>query len=525
MSTIRVLADRRHLWAFVAGCIAVTAGVVLHLPMYWMGRDMGFHLADMPMDDGMLWGMALIVAGLAVAGYGLLPRKIGMAHLPADADVVVSAPEDAPLGAAHGRLMIVLTIALVIDVMKPASLGFVVPGMRSEYSVSAATVAWLPFAALCGTVAGSVLWGWLADLYGRRASILLSAVMFVGTSICGAMPSLWWNVGMCFLMGAAAGGMLPVTYALLAETMPSKQRGWALVLVGGLGAAGGYLAASALSAWLVPIFSWRILWFLNLPTGLALIFLNVFIPESPKFLLALGRVREAHVVLRRFGCVVREGVGAALAERVPGAAPRLAVPTAYIAQTVALSVVALAWGLINFGLLLWMPAHLVAKGYSMGVSSGLLAASALIAVPTVFVAAWLYSRWSSKGALVGAIALCGAGLLGLIHLELSSPANASPVLVIALLIVGINGIIAMILPYAAESYPLQVRARATGWVAACTKAGGLAAQLLSLLGLVPGLAWAAVLALVPVLLSLFLVVRYCAETRGRDLRDLEARPG
>jgi putative MFS transporter len=523
LTPLAVLADRRHLVAFVAGCLAVTAGVVLHLPMYWMGREMGFRLADMAMDAAMLWGMALIVAGLAVAGYGLLPKRLGLTHAPADPDIVVSAPEDAPLGAAHWRLMIVLTIALVIDVMKPASLGFVVPGMRDEYAVSAATVAWLPFAALCGTVLGSVLWGWLADLYGRRASILLSAVMFVGTSICGAMPSLWWNVGMCFLMGAAAGGMLPVTYALLAETMPSKQRGWALVLVGGLGAAGGYLAASALSAWLVPLLSWRILWFLNLPTGLALIFLNVFIPESPKFLLALGRIREAHAVLQRFGCIVREGPS--VASRPADVASVMVVPTAYLAQTVALSIVALAWGLINFGLLLWMPAHLVAKGYSMGVSSGLLAASALIAVPTVFVAAWLYSRWSSKGALVGAIALCGAGLLGLIHLELSSPQDASPVLVIALLIVGINGIIAMLLPYAAESYPLQVRGRATGWVAACTKAGGLAAQLLGLLGLVPGLAWAAVLALVPVLLALLLVVRYCAETRGRDLRDLEGQAG
>ena len=525
MTPLAILADRRHLVAFVAGCLAVTAGVVLHVPMYWMGRDMGFRLADMAMDAEMLSGMALIVAGLVVAGYGLLPRKLGLAHAPADPDVVVSAPEDAPLGAAHWRLMIVLTIALVIDVMKPASLGFVVPGMRAEYGVSAATVAWLPFAALCGTVVGSVLWGWLADLYGRRASILLSAVMFVGTAICGAMPSLWWNVGMCFLMGAAAGGMLPVTYALLAETMPSKQRGWALVLVGGLGAAGGYLAASALSAWLVPILSWRIMWFLNLPTGLALVFLNVFIPESPKFLLALGRIREAHSVLQRFGCIVREGASGAAAPRPMEATPRVAVPTAYLAQTVALSVAALAWGLINFGLLLWMPAHLVAKGYSMGVSSGLLAASALIAVPTVFLAAWLYNRWSSKGALVGAIALCAAGLLGLIHLELSSPQDASPVLVIALLIVGVNGIIAMILPYAAESYPLQVRGRATGWVAACTKAGGLAAQLLGLLGLVPGLAWAAVLALIPVLFSLFLVMRYCAETRGRDLRDLEGQPG
>src|SRR5664279_5670827 len=400
MNPTRVLADRRHLWAFVAGCVAVTAGVVMHLPMFWMGRDNGFRLADMPMDAPMLWGMALIVAGIGVSAYGLLPKRMRAGTVAArdvSAELSITSSEDAPLVFAHWRLMLVLTVALVIDVMKPASLGFVVPGMQTEYAVSTAVVAWLPFAALCGTVVGSVLWGWLADLYGRRASILLSAVMFVGTSICGSMPSLWWNVGMCFLMGAAAGGMLPVTYALLAETMPSKQRGWALVLVGGLGAAGGYLAASALSAWLQPTFSWRILWFLNLPTGLALIFLNVFIPESPKFLLALGRIREAHGVLRRFGCVVREDDGARPRAAGGGRAPGVAVPTAYLGQTIALSVAALAWGLINFGLLLWMPAHLVAKGYSMGVSSSLLASSALIAVPTVFVAAWLYSRWSSKG--------------------------------------------------------------------------------------------------------------------------------
>jgi MFS family permease len=90
------------------------------------------------------------------------------------------------------------------------------------------TVAWLPFAALAGTVVGSVAWGVLADVYGRRASIVLSAVMFVGTSICGAMPDFWWNVGMCFMMGAAAGGMLPVAYALLAEIMPTRHRGWSL---------------------------------------------------------------------------------------------------------------------------------------------------------------------------------------------------------------------------------------------------------------------------------------------------------
>ncbi|MEP7101816.1 MAG: MFS transporter [Burkholderiales bacterium] len=520
MTPTRVLADRPHLWAFILGCLAVTAGVLMHLPMFWMGRDNGFRLAEMPMDAEMVWGMGLIIVGLAVAAYGLLPKAPTL-RAEATQSLNVSAPEDAPLSPAHWRLMVVLTIALVIDVMKPASLGFVLPGMAAEYAVPKTTVAWLPFAALCGTVLGSVLWGWLADLYGRRASILLSAVMFVGTAICGAMPSLWWNVGMCFLMGAAAGGMLPVTYALLAETMPSKHRGWVLVLVGGLGAVGGYLAASGLAAWLEPILSWRILWFLNLPTGLVLIFLNAFIPESPKYLVARGRLDEARQTLRRFGCTIHDD--ATFAPTVL-ARPRVASPIGthgLVARTWALSITAIAWGLINFGLLLWMPVHLVEKGYSMAISSSLLAASALIAIPTVFVAAFLYSRWSSKGSLLGAIAVTALGLVGLIQLELSSAANASPVWPIALLIVGINAIIAMLLPYAAESYPLGIRGRATGWVAACTKGGGLIAQLLSLLGLVPALFVAALAILVPVLLALVLVWRFCIETRGRDLRDLE----
>jgi putative MFS transporter len=192
-----------------------------------------------------------------------------------------------------------------------------------------------------------------------------------------------------------------------------------------------------------------------------------------------------------------------------------------VARTWAFSVTAIAWGLINFGLLLWMPAHLVAKGYSMALSSQLLAASGLIALPTVFVAAFLYSRWSSKGALIGSIALTALGLLGILQLEMSASATASPVLPIALLIVGINGIIAMLLPYVAESYPLAIRGRATGWVAACTKGGGLIAQLLSLLGLVPAFGLAALIILIPVLVAFGLVLRFGVETRGKDLRDLD----
>ena len=510
------LSDRQAVWAFLLGCVAVTAGVCAHLPMFATARSMGYRMAGMPMDGLMLAGMALIVSGTMLAAYGLLPRNLA-AQQAAAADIMIAAPEDAPLGLAHWGLMAVLVIALVIDVMKPASLGFTVPGMIGEYGVPKRTVSLVPFFALAGTVTGSVVWGWIADVYGRKASILLSAVMFVGTSICGAMPSLAWNIAMCFMMGAAAGGMLPVTYALLAEMMPSKHRGWSLVLVGGLGAVGGYFAASGLSALLQPVFGWRILWLANLPTGLTLILLGAFIPESAKFLLARGRVEEAEAVMRRFGAKAQRASDATIARRRGSDA---LTGIRLYGKLAALSMCALSWGLINFGLLLWLPADLVAKGYSVGLSSRLLAESALIAFPTVFVAALLYSRWSTKWALATMIALTLAGLLLVLRLEQSG--TGSPVLPVALLIVGSNGIIAIVLPYAAESFPLRVRGRATGWVAACTKAGGLMAQGLTIGGVVLSMGYSSLLVMAPTVLSLVLVAWFGTETRGRDLRDLEA---
>ena len=517
MISTSTLSDRRGLWAFVLGVVLVTGGVLMHAPMFLMGWHNHFVLAGMPIGWDMVVGMAAIVGGCGVAAYGLLPRDIA-GQLTAQHDIVVSPPEDAPLGPAHWALMSILVIALMIDIMKPATLGFTLPGMMSEYHVTKAVVSSFPFSALAGTVLGSVIWGALADIYGRKATMLLSAVMFVGTSICGAMPSLWWNVGMCFMMGVAAGGMLPVTYALLAEMMPSRHRGWALVLVGGLGAVGGYFAASTFSAILQPFFGWRILWVLNLPTGLSLVVLGAFIPESAKFLLARGRREEARMVMERFGSRARQTFVAehVAFERGPSVA---LTGRAFFGKLSALSLGAICFSLINFGLLLWLPADLIAKGYSVGVSSKLLAESALIAFPTVFIVAYLYSGWSTKWSLVGSLAVTLAGLAGVLWLELTGA--GSPVLPVALLIVGTNALIAMLLPYTAESFSLRIRGRTTGIVAACTKAGGMVAQLLAILTLVPPLAVVAVVIMVPTAVTLLLVALFGKETRGRDLRDLD----
>jgi len=506
--------QRRNTIAFWLGCAIVTVGVMLHIPMYLMGADMGYALAGMPMDAGMYWGMAAIVGGIAMVCYGLLPNA------PASENRVIETiapPEDAPLTSAHWGVALLLAVALIIDIMKPATLGFVTPGMRDEYGVTRQMVAWFPLSALTGTVIGSFIWGALADIYGRRAAILLSSVMFIGTSICGAMPEFWWNVFMCLMMGMAAGGMLPVAYALLAEIMPTRHRGWMLVLIGGIGAVGGYFAASVLSQVLQPEFSWRIMWFLNLPTGLILIALSPLLPESARFLQQMGRGAEARAALARFGAV-------ASTAPVAGHEDHSHLPPIdreFLGRTGALTIAALSWSLVNFGLLLWLPSALMAEGRSVAASSGLIAKSTLISMPIVLISAWLYAVWSTKWSLVAMAGVMALGLIGFLLRSIGFAPLADPVIPLTLVIIGSSGVISILLPYTAENYPIRIRGRATGWIAGCSKLGGLLAQGLAVASAAPPFGIAAFLIAIPTTASLILVGWLGRETRGRDLREID----
>ena len=512
--------------AFWSGSLLVAVGVALHLPMFWMGRKTGFKLAGMPMDTGMLVGMALIILGIVAAAYGLFPRSQPQ---PFRYGSIVP-PEDAPLTRGHWIQIALLGVALVVDVMKAATLGFVIPGMRAEYGLGAAAIAVLPVVALTGTTVGSFLWGALADIYGRRASILLAAVMFVGTSICGAMPSFAWNIFMCFLMGLAAGGMLPVANALLAEIMPTRHRGWCLVLIGGIGTIGGYYATSELSALLQPFFGWRVMWLLGFPSGLILIALSPLLPESARFLLETGRVEEARNMLARYGAVIHADHSAAApydAPEIDNSDSRASRARLYsrplLGLNIALTLAALAWGFVNFGVLLWLPASLIAEGRSVGLMSAVIARSALIAIPTVAVATYLYSVWSSKRVLLLAIGVTTLGLLAtLLRNSTVLPFLSNPVVSVSLLIVGTSAVISILMPYAAESFPVRQRGRATGWVAGCSKVGGVIAQGFAVFALVPAFGLTAGAIAIPMVGSLLLIAVFGHETRGRDLRDLEA---
>ena len=507
-----------HPAAFWVGCAAITLGVFAHLPMFVHASHMGYQMAGMEMDATMLTGMGLIPFGLLLAAWGMLPRLAGVSGA-AGAPLLFHVADGAPLNREHWKLVLVLVLALTVDVQKPATLGFVMPGLTSEYGIASQTAGLLALVALTGTTVGSVLWGRIADRYGRRAAILLSAMMFVGTAICGAMPSFEWNLVMCFLMGASAGGLLPIAFTLMAETVPAAHRGWLLVALGGIGTSAGYLLAAGSAALLEPLFSWRVLWLLGLPTGALIIFLDRYIPESPRFLARVGLEDEARAVLAKFSGVVDES---------PATAPSAtALPTAGAgskrgAITFGLICCGLAWGLVNFGFLLWLPTSLGSMGMDPAAASALLARSALLALPGTLVVIWLYHRWSSVKTLVLFILLTAVALLAFFAASVAGIRSA-PVMIgiIALLLFCASGVIAMLIPYAAEIYPADQRATGSGLVAASSKAGGILGAAGAVLGVFGNLGLSALLIALPLVLAAGLLLRSGIETRGRRLEQIQ----
>lgn len=517
---------------FWLGVTAIITGVALHAPMFVGARGEGYVLRGMGWDRWMFAGMALVVGGLGavVYGIGLRFERKQVAREPAGREF--EALDSSHLRPAHLKLMLVMIIAIAVDTLKPFTFTFILPGVAQEYDLASPSRAapgqlpaavW-PFVAVVGTVIGSLVWGHLADRVGRRATILVIASMFMATSVCGVMPALYSNLVMCFLMGFSVGGLLPIVYSLLTETIPIRRRGQLIVLVAGIGTALGFLLASWLANWLIPLFSWRVMWFFGVPTGLALILLNRHIPESPRFLLAHGRRDEAHAVMRSFGIVpaARAAADVPRAPREEAPAARRVYQRPYRGITFSLVAFGLAWGLANFGFLVWLPSYVAKAGVSASAVTAILAKAALFSVPGSLLVAWLYGRWGSRSTLIASACLTAAtlGVFAAVGEELARQPALFTAMVAALL-VSLWASIAVLAPYSAEVYPTTIRGIGAGVSAGATKLGGAFALGLSVAAIAPpAISGSALLAAIPAMLAALMLLVFGIETRGRALEEI-----
>jgi putative MFS transporter len=450
----------------------------------------------------------------------------------------VRAMDEAPIKPAHIGLLLVMAAAITIDVMKPTSLAFIAPGIAQEYGLksplnpnaSGLPVALYPLAGIAGTVIGSFLWGWFGDKIGRRASILLAAVLFIAVSTCATMPTFQLNVFSCFVMGLGVGGMLPITFALMAETIPARHRGWVMVLIGG-DVAGAYIITSWLASTIAApdAFGWRMLWLVGFPTGLILVLLNRWIPESPRFLLQHGREDEARVIMERYGAVVVEGEDSLLKVE---SHVRSRFAQLFSRDFVGLSMIVLLLGLgigfVQYGFQQWIPSNLVKLGFKDVTAARILRDSALIGFPLNFPIAWLYGFWSAKKTIAIMVILTTSALIGFVVAPTSALVQdeQSTFLLYVLLIVpiwGISSLTAVMIAYASEIFPTRVRSRGSGLAAGATKFGGVVILALVAAAIAaPSIRVSALYGAIPLILALVALMAFGVETKKKQLERITA---
>jgi len=513
--------------AFWIGFALVCVGVSLQLPMYINASDIGYQLVGHSMSTTMMFGMGMVIVGILTTLYSLMPPSAEKDN--SEYNLKIRAMDDAPINWTHIGLLFVMAAAITLDVMKPTILSFVVPGMAREYGLKSPVnpggtipVALLPLCGITGTVFGLFVWGWLGDKIGRRSSILMAGVIFIATSACGSMPEFWMNCIMCLVMGWGVGGMLPIMFTLMAESIPARHRGWMMVLIGG-DVAGAYIITSALASWLVPHYTWRILWLIGFPTGFLLILLNRWIPESPRYLLNRGRIQEAKKVMKRFGAVALkekkkdEKVETAVKDQF-----RQLFKPPYLGITATVAILALGGGFVEFGFELWIPSNLQHLGLSEAGSYKLLRNAALIGFPLNFVVAWMYGFWSSKRTIILLTVLTAGSMLGFIFA--GDAVIHNELLLYTLLIIpiwGISSVISILSAYAAEIYPTRIRSRGSGLVAGFSKFGGVLVIALVVVAIAPpSIAMTALIGAVPLAVAALAIGIYGVETRKRQLEKI-----
>jgi putative MFS transporter len=189
-----------------------------------------------------------------------------------------------------------------------------------------------------------------------------------------------------------------------------------------------------------------------------------------------------------------------------------------------LLVCGLAWGLANFGFLLWLPVNLTQLGVDPKAASALLAKGAVYAVPGIALVVTLYQRWSSVKSLVLFIALSALSLLAFAAIGwMQLRSQAVTIAAVAALLVSTSGVIAMLIPYAAEIYPVHLRGTGAGVIAASSKAGGILGAALGVAGFFEHFELSALSIAATMAMAAAMLLRAGIETRGQRLEDIERR--
>jgi DHA2 family multidrug resistance protein len=192
----------------------------------------------------------------------------------------------------------VVALAAFMEVLDTSIANVALPYIAGNLAASNDQSTWVLTSYLASNAIILPISGWLAGAFGRKRFFMTCLVIFTVSSVlCGLAPSLGLLLFFRVLQGAGGGGLQPMAQAILADTFPPQQRGLAFALYG-ITAIIAPTVGPTLGGWITFSYSWRWIFFINLPIGLATLLLVRRFVEDPPY---LSRIKAAGVKLDYVG--------------------------------------------------------------------------------------------------------------------------------------------------------------------------------------------------------------------------------
>jgi DHA2 family multidrug resistance protein len=203
---------------------------------------------------------------------------------------------------------VVVALAAFMEVLDTSIANVALPYMAGNLGASNDQSTWVLTSYLVSNAIILPMTGWLAGAVGRKRFFMSCLAVFtVSSLLCGFAPSLSFLLLFRVLQGAGGGGLQPMAQAILADTFPPEKRGLAFALYG-ITAIMAPTIGPTLGGWITFNYSWRWIFFINIPVGVLTWFLVRRFVEDPPY---LQRLRGAGVKLDYLGiALLTVGVGA-----------------------------------------------------------------------------------------------------------------------------------------------------------------------------------------------------------------------
>jgi DHA2 family multidrug resistance protein len=203
---------------------------------------------------------------------------------------------------------VVVALAAFMEVLDTSIANVALPYMAGNLGASNDQSTWVLTSYLVSNAIILPMTGWLAGAIGRKRFFMSCLAIFtVSSLLCGFAPTLSFLLLFRVLQGAGGGGLQPMAQAILADTFPPEKRGLAFALYG-ITAIMAPTIGPTLGGWITFNYSWRWIFFINIPVGVMTWFLVRRFVEDPPY---LQRLRRAGVKLDYVGiALLAVGVGA-----------------------------------------------------------------------------------------------------------------------------------------------------------------------------------------------------------------------